>query len=561
MTALPIVVRELAVAARRPSTVGSRVGAAGVALALALIVWIESSLASRPGSGAIGSQLFMALVVVLSAYGLFWGARTSADCLSSEKRDGTLGLLFLTDLRGYDIVLGKLASASLSNAYGILAVFPVLAVSFVLGGVEGGNFLRAILVSASMLLLSLAAGILASALCVRASRSALLALGILAALNLGPVLAVSLWESLTGVTSPERYDALSPLSASMAVIRGGFGGSRAMTGWIFWASVWVSLAYSGIMMAGACWITPRSWQERAVQKSRGRAAKLAWRVSYGTATRAKLWRSRLLDENPYYWLAARERLRTLVVWLALLVLVGLSSFFLYGPGTGRGNVMAYSMSWMINCFTLFLRVWFVVKAAEHLADDRQTGAVELLLCTPLPPSSILAGQWKALRIQFGGPILALVAIQSALAFYQYENWPGMNRSWLEFAVVQVLTHGVFVLGFWAMGWCGMAMAAGGASVTKAAAGVFLRLVALPWILMTVTMILFMRFFAAAMSSGAGTGILRAYQIVPSILFAAIYIALGGAARKKLLGHFRDMASGQVSRRRPLLKRAATPLAT
>ena len=40
----------------------------------------------------------------------------TADCLSEEKREGTLGLLFLTDLRGYDIVV----SSSSAWAHGVI---------------------------------------------------------------------------------------------------------------------------------------------------------------------------------------------------------------------------------------------------------------------------------------------------------------------------------------------------------------------------------------------------------------------------------------------------------
>ena len=61
-------------------------------------------------------------------YCLFSGRISTADCLSEEKREGTLGLLFLTDLKGYDVVLGKLAATSVSAFYGLLAALPVLAV-------------------------------------------------------------------------------------------------------------------------------------------------------------------------------------------------------------------------------------------------------------------------------------------------------------------------------------------------------------------------------------------------------------------------------------------------
>ena len=42
--------------------------------------------------------------------------RNTADSLSAEKREGTLGLLFLTDLRGYDVVLTPTQRAALPNA-------------------------------------------------------------------------------------------------------------------------------------------------------------------------------------------------------------------------------------------------------------------------------------------------------------------------------------------------------------------------------------------------------------------------------------------------------------
>ena len=76
---------------------------------------------------------------------LLAGIFTTADCLSEEKREGTLGLLFLTDLKGYDIVLGKIVAASVNWFFGLLALFPVLALSLLMGGVAPGEFWRKIL--------------------------------------------------------------------------------------------------------------------------------------------------------------------------------------------------------------------------------------------------------------------------------------------------------------------------------------------------------------------------------------------------------------------------------
>src|SRR5262245_46364194 len=161
MTFLPIVDRELRVAARKRGTYWLRVVAALVALILGT-GFLAVSLAPGAGRGQLGAYLFsilggMSLATVLAS-GLFF----TSDCLSEEKREGTLGFLFLTDLRGYDIVLGKLLATSLRGIFALLAIFPILAVTFVLGGVAAGYFWKTILALGNALFFSLAAGLFVS---------------------------------------------------------------------------------------------------------------------------------------------------------------------------------------------------------------------------------------------------------------------------------------------------------------------------------------------------------------------------------------------------------------
>src|SRR5215831_246814 len=99
---LPIVERELRVASRRSMTYFSRLLAALVALAFAgYLLWIFSRI---PTFGGTGRQIFTILVQLTFVYCLFAGTRGTADSLSREKREETIGLLFLTRLHGYDIV-------------------------------------------------------------------------------------------------------------------------------------------------------------------------------------------------------------------------------------------------------------------------------------------------------------------------------------------------------------------------------------------------------------------------------------------------------------------------
>ena len=167
MNCLPIVERELRLAARRGWTFGTRLIGAGLFMLIAGGFMLINLILP---SGAMGNQLGTALLFVLewlSFVGvLSAGVFLTADCLSGEKREGTLGLLFLTDLRGPDVVLGKLLATSLRAAQGLVAVFPILGLPLLLGGVTGGEFWRIVLGLANTLFLSLTLGLAGSAVTV-----------------------------------------------------------------------------------------------------------------------------------------------------------------------------------------------------------------------------------------------------------------------------------------------------------------------------------------------------------------------------------------------------------
>src|SRR5436190_11229757 len=163
MTVLPIVGRELRVAARRPGTYWLRVTAAFVAIAV--FGWMLLTLLRDQVPSAVhGRYLFRTLFGFAFGYCLFIGARLTADCLSEEKRDGTLGLLFLTDLKGYDVVLGKLAASSVDSIYALLAILPVISLPVQLGGVSAGELWQSALVLLNTIFFSLAVGLLVSTL-------------------------------------------------------------------------------------------------------------------------------------------------------------------------------------------------------------------------------------------------------------------------------------------------------------------------------------------------------------------------------------------------------------
>ena len=57
-----------------------------------------------------------------------------------------------------------------------------------------------------------------------------------------------------------------------------------------------------------------------------------------------------------------------------------------------------------------LKLWVTSEACQRFGPDHRSGALELLLSTPLTVKEILCGQMLAMRRQFIGPVLALVGL-------------------------------------------------------------------------------------------------------------------------------------------------------
>ncbi len=169
MKLLPIAERELRVASRRRGTYWTRFASAALGIgALGLILLSTTRL--RPVDQS--QILFVTLSVIAFVYCLVSGVLTTADCVSEERREGTLGLLFLTNLRGYDVVVGKLAASSARSILVLVALLPVIAIPVLMGGVEGRVVAMVAMVLGNTLFLSLVIGVLASVLS-RDSRQAI----------------------------------------------------------------------------------------------------------------------------------------------------------------------------------------------------------------------------------------------------------------------------------------------------------------------------------------------------------------------------------------------------
>ena len=176
--------RELRVLSRRRSTWTER------ALLTAVILLTWACFRNLWGFGhreILVSTSFAALLI----FG-FGAAVASSDAISSERRNHTLGLLLLTPLRYWEVLLGKLAACISRYFFCLVAILPVLALPFLGGGVEGAAVIRHFLGLLAISLLGMSIGLASSVLCRRASAAASLSLALMLFLFLAPLIGAGL---------------------------------------------------------------------------------------------------------------------------------------------------------------------------------------------------------------------------------------------------------------------------------------------------------------------------------------------------------------------------------
>jgi hypothetical protein len=397
MNWLPIVNRELRVAARKRSTFWLRVAAALTALVIGGGCMVFGLM---PGAGMfrMGSVLFAILTWICLVAGLSAGLFFTSDCLSEEKREGTLGLLFLTDLRGYDVTLGKLLATSLRGFYALLAVLPILAMTLFMGGVAGGHYWKGALALVNALFFSLAIGIAVSSVSRDSQKALMGTLLLLLVLTVGGPVTDGAIAGIKNRSFEPRWSLASPAYVLQA--------AGAFTSSSYWRALAVTHLLGWAMLGLASALVPHTWQERKKAGAmRTQTWGYAWR--YGGARRRLRLRRKLIGLQPVAWLACRERWQSLGLWFVVLLLVGGFVTVLLGALPEEGWIV---WSYVGGLFILVLYIWAASQSCRFFVEARRSGLLELVLATPLSEQLVVAGQWQALRRMFGVPVLLLLGV-------------------------------------------------------------------------------------------------------------------------------------------------------
>lgn len=538
MAMLPVVERELRVASRRPLTYWGRVVAGLVAMGLFGWVMLMEEYGRFFFGAAVGPQVFSTLFGVATFLALFSGTALTADAVASEKRDGTLGLLFLTDLKGWHIAFGKLAATSVSAFYWMLALFPVLSLTWLMGGTTVETFLRSLVVLIFTLSFSLSIGLAVSTY----NRESSFAVGraqlVMVLLAFGPkflVYAIAVGIKQLGQSEEsmtqfiETFDWASPYDAWART-------SSSSGTWKFWSALGYTGFVATLAMTVAIRHLPYAWQDRPA--STRKVPKPAKASTSVRETMRRAW----LDQCPLGWRFLRRWFRRDLIFslLALWGIIGVIFLLIAVKNWADSFDEIFWPLYLVSSVAghLFLKAWFSNEAVRPWLEDRRSGAMEWLLVAPLSTREFLSSAWTALRHRFRIPFLMVVGFDFLGIIFLLPELEQTDTKFSNRLVGFFLAREFFLfLDLLAIGWLGLWLGASSRG-RRPHSVAFSRVVVWPMILGVLA--------SPVIGSSLGPVFLDNFSDIHGYILVILYF-LGwdtlwlGFARGRLLSRFREAA--------------------
>lgn len=473
MTFPPLVERELRGAARRPGFYWLRGVLALVAVAkgyellnrftlsqvtIATAPNVVARPAMPPPAALTGADLLHELAWLMFCAALLMGL-LAADSISRERREGTLGLLLLTDLTPRQIVLGKMLSCGLTGFAALLGFMPVLTSTVLAGGVSVTTTLVTGLGLVADLFVALAAGLWMSAVFRQRHYAILCMLGLVGALTYGAVVLGGAW------LGAQALPVLSLLSLA-GWATAAWGPPLPLPVFAVWFILTSALGWFFVRQAERT--LAENWRDEPHEQVRKPEPPDDWTAISSKAVEADASTSeparvsRLTDPRPWDADPVRWRVERLgspggMVWFAVLVAVVaqfslLESVFDAGgmhAGTSGGLVFGAVIGILGSSGLL---AW---AGARFFHSTRRQQDLELLLTTPVGGRDIVASQWRVLRRTLVPP-LALVMVPSVAASVALA-WSWLNdeydQPWFLLPVIMVAVN--LIVETVALCWVGM----------------------------------------------------------------------------------------------------------
>lgn len=487
--------------------------------------------------------MFVYLANLTFVFTMLAGVWSTSDCLSEERRNETLGLLFLTRLRGFDVVLGKMAAGAVPNLYGVLAIFPVLAMPLIMGGVTLSEFLRVVLALISCLLVSLSMGVYVSS----RSRQAVRSGGVTLLLMLGWCVGGPLLALISEASSPRGSNSFSTMAGLCAQSPGftlfsAFDTTFSRSGAWYWVSIGINFALVVTLLAWACVHVRDGWRVGAASSTKGSHQKNLSRENESEVSKGR--RPVPADVNPVYWALARQSMKPLRLY-GLLSVVAL--YWLWGTLVFQRDFYNEA-NYLFTAFVMqiMLKFWITAEAVPRFLEDRKSGVLELLLCTPMRVNEIIAGHVQSFYWQFFWPTAMVLLVEVAFLLHPLMRPSFGADASIRFWALMFLAGIVgFIIDLYALSWLGMWKGLTSRAANRAVVWVLVWVLLVPW----VAFVLLLMFLAWVLPRGVTQSAISEFTVLTFWFLICAGSSLGWWlwARRSLSSQLRNIAAVPVGK--------------
>jgi hypothetical protein len=444
----PLVSRELLVYSRQPWTYWLRLLSA---LGAVCVLTITAATGQQLLGQADGFFLFVGSTVVLFFIASLNGLHSTSNCIGSERRQGTLVLLFLAELKLTIILISKLVTNSLRNVWAFLGTLPVLGVCVLLGGVSGAVFVKGLLAVLAAAWLSLMVGLEQSCRNQGEHEAFSNGLRVLLKLNLIPF--------------------ISPASLVLSAFlgRGFFGHSYfcitlAITIWVgffYWAAAKSALA--------------RNWQEPPPEEGPVHSGQ---RAPAEPPVTGHLQKPPRLCGNtpPAYWLFARygdaRQVAPLPIGISFVAVAGFVVL------VSDWDIIKFAYPILMGAGRFVQMLAMAKIAPQSFADIARPGALEILQTTPITLKQVVRAAYDFLRIHFWRGVRPMLVLDVLVLLLGVLRTPTSDSAW-GLARVLLAQNSLFLSGLCAMGVTGIWLGLKQRSLTRASFSACFYLLLLP----------------------------------------------------------------------------------
>lgn len=374
-----------------------RTVAAGIGL---LVLWVLALWLEAPGN-QIGRDVFRAFEGVWCLALFVFGIQQSAPGMLKERELGTLGLLFLTSMKAWEVVAGKLSGALLRVGILWAAGWPVGMVPVVVGAVGGLEVVEAWIWNLACGIGGIAAGTI-HATSTRRVESGL----------------AGTW----GFGLAFGFGVLGLYLMGLAVTSGfGWGGAllRCLLGLAAIAGAGGLCLALGTVMVGVRWRDDAEPPPPPPEESSDWAAnhearvwEQAWRAGPGKVMRGR---------SPLVWMRLRVPGRVVLWWLwAGIVLIG------WFAAVATERVLP------ALCVAVLLTVGMAARASGGHRREVLSGAMELILTTPLPERTYFLSRVRLVCREFWVALVVylLMSAWAATVSVMSARYPVWQTMWV-----------------------------------------------------------------------------------------------------------------------------------